>query len=120
MNDWNKMLQQTKDAITSYELAAESLQGVLLGQGYIVRCQGLPLAFDIKAGVVSNPRTSQPQTATRFTLDDAARVAADVKNGNGTAGEVVHVRHAIVDSLVEQRELLALLEAHSKTTSKQH
>lgn len=113
------MLQQTKNAITSYELAAESLRGVLLGQGYIVQCQGIPLAFEIHNGVVSKPTTAQPQMATRFTLDDAAIVAAQVKNGNGTTGEVVHVRHAIASALFEQRELLALLQAHTETTSVQ-
>jgi hypothetical protein len=120
MNDWNNMLQQTKNAITSYELAAESLQGVLLGQGYIVVCQGLPLTFDIKNGQANNPRTSQPHMAVRFSLRDATAIAAEVKNGNGIAGEAVHVGDAIADALVEQRELLALLEANSNTTSNQH
>jgi hypothetical protein len=117
--DWKDMLTSTRNAITSYELAAKSLQGVLLGQGFVVRCQGLCLAFDIDAGVVLNPQFSQPQMATRFSKDDAVRVADEVKNGNGIAGEAVHVRDAIADALVEQRELLALLEDHSNTTSNQ-
>ena len=117
MQVWNETIANTKNAITSYELAAQSLQRALLGQGYIVRCQGLCLAFDIDAGRVSNPRTSQPQMATRFSQRDAEAVAADVKNGNGTPGEAVHVSQAIADALAEQRELLALLEEHTKTTS---
>lgn len=118
-NDWKAMLQQTQNAITSYELAAESLQGVLLGHPYVVQVEGIPLAFEIENGVVTKPSTSQPQLATRFTLEDAAIVAAQVKNGNGTAGEVVHVRHAIASAIAGQRELLALLEAHTNTTSDQ-
>lgn len=93
---------------------------MLLGEGYVVLCQGLPLAFDIEHGVVTNPRVTAPQKATRFTLDDAARVAVQVKNGNGTHGEVVHVRHAVATALVGQRELLALLEANTKTQSNKH
>lgn len=120
MNEFTKMIAETREVIAEYERAADGLRNVLLGQGYIVCCQGLPLAFDIERRRVSNPRTCAPHLATRFTLDDAANVARDVKNGNDAPGEVVHVRHAIAHCLVEQRELLAQLESHvSKTTSKQ-
>lgn len=114
MNDWSNMIEQTREAIATYQRAGEALRGVMLGQGYVVVCQGLPLAFDIEAGMVKNPRPSEPQKATRFTLDDAARVAKEVKNGNGTQGEVMHVRHAIVDAILEQQSLLSLLESHTK------
>lgn len=117
MTDWNKMIEQTRAAIAEYEQAAESLEGVLLGQGYVVVCQELTLAFDIKDGVVTNPRTTAPQLATRFTLDDAGRVADEVKNGNDQPGEVMHVRHAIAAAIAGQRELLCLLEAHTDATS---
>lgn len=117
MNDWNNMLQQTRAAIETYKLVANSLDSVMLGQCYVVRCQALPLAFDVDADLVTNPRPSPPQLATRFSLDDAARVAALVKNGNGEVGEVVHVRHAIVEAMAAQRELLAILEENSNTTS---
>lgn len=117
MNTWNDTLQATRNSITQLEMAAESLKHVLLGQGYIVRCEGLCLAFTIEAGKVSNPVTAQPQMATRFSLRDAEAVAADVKNGNGTAGEAVHVTEAVRDALEGQRELLALLVAHTEKQS---
>jgi hypothetical protein len=105
------MISAMKTTIATYERAAESLQGVLLGQGFIVRCQGLCLTFDIEAGHAINPTTSQPQRAVRFTREDAQRIASVVKNGNGIAGEAVHVRQAIMDELTNERDLLALLEA---------
>lgn len=117
MNDWINMIEETRQAIARYERAGEALRGVVLEQGYVVVCQGLTLAFDIEDGVAMNPRTADPQKATRFTLEDAALVAKLVKNGNGTAGEVVHVRHAIVDAILEQKELLAMLEAHTNKAS---
>lgn len=113
MNDWTNMIEQTREAIARYRRAGDALRGVMLGQGYVVVCQGLPLAFDIEDGVVKNPRPSEPQKATRFTLEDAAQVAKEVKNGNGTPGEVMHVRHAIVDAILEQQALLTTLEEHT-------
>lgn len=119
MNDWNATLQATRNTIASYQLVADSLRGVLLGQGFIVLCQDIPLAFDIEDGCAVRPRSSQPQTATRFTRENAELVAAGVQNGNGMAGEVMHVRDAIEAALAEQRDLLALLEDHTNTASNQ-
>jgi hypothetical protein len=113
MTDWNNMLDKTRAAITGYELALDGLIDASLLQAYVVVCQDLPLAFDLAEGGAFNPRTVPPQLATRFTLDDAARVACQVQNGNGIQGEVVHIRHAIATALAGQRELLAVLLEHS-------
>lgn len=114
MNDWNDMLEKTRAAITGYELALDSLADATLLQPYVIRCQELPLAFDLVEVEPLNPRPVPPQLATRFTLKDAERIARQVRNGNGAEGEVVHVRHAIAAALANQRELLALLVENSK------
>lgn len=113
MTDWNNMLDKTRAAITGYELALDGLVDVSLLQAYVVVCQDLPLTFDVVDGQAFNPRTAPPQLATRLTLDAAAQVARQVRNGNGIQGEVVHVRHAIAAALARQRELLAVLLEHS-------
>lgn len=114
MTDWNNMLEQTRATITGYEMALDSLADATLLQPYVIRCQGIPLAFDLVEVEPLNPRPVPPQLATRFTLQDAARIAPQVKNGNHAQGEVVHVRHAIATALADQRELLALLLEHTE------
>lgn len=116
----NDLIADTKRAIAEYEQAAELVRGVILGQGFVVRCEGVYVSFDIDAaGLVKNPRPSQPHQATRFTRADAALVAATVKNGSGTAGEIVHVRDAIDAVLANQRDLLAVLQAHENQAAGQ-
>ena len=106
-----EMMQTLRTAITGYELAAEQLDGVILGQGFVVRCQGVFLEFDVDgAGLVTNPRSTRPQLATRFTRSDATRIAATVRNGNDMAGEVVHVRDAVAQELRATRLLLERLQ----------
>lgn len=113
MKDWIDMLEQTRATVVGYELLLESLIGVKLEKGFIVLCDGLPLVFEIEDGQAFNPRRAAPQLATRFGLDDAAHVAAGVKNDNAQHGEVAHVRHAVAAALAEARDLLALLEDHT-------
>lgn len=117
MTDWNNMLEQTRAAITGYEMALDALFDLPLPQAYVVVCQGLPLLFDVIDGVATNPRPERPQLATRFVLNDAAVVGRQVLNGNGQQGEVMHVRHAIAEALARQRELLGILIENSKSPS---
>jgi hypothetical protein len=109
MTDWNNMLEQTRAAIAGYEMALDSMGYTPMLKPYVIRCENIPLAFDLVEVEPLNPRPVPPQLATRFTLQDAAWIAPQVKNGNGAQGEVVHVRHAIATALANQRELLALL-----------
>ena len=114
----NDLIADTQTAIAEYEQAGQALQGVILGQGFVVRCEGLYLTFDVdQTGRVSNPQPSQPHRARRFTRADATTVAACIKNGNGAAGEVVHVRQAIAESLEGQRFLLSRLQEHNINTT---
>jgi hypothetical protein len=116
-----EMMQNLRTAITGYEMAAEQLDGVILGQGFVVRCQGVYLAFDIDgAGLVTNPRPSRPQMATRFTRSDASRIAATVRNGADAAGEVVHVRDAVAQELRVTRELLEQLQEREAVATGQY
>jgi hypothetical protein len=106
-----EMMQNLRTAITGYEQAAEQLDGVILGQGFVVRCQGVYLDFDVDgAGLVTNPRMTRPQQAMRFTRSDASRIAASVRNGAEVAGEAVHVRDAVAQELRVTRDLLEQLQ----------
>lgn len=88
-----------------------SLQGVLLGHGYVVRCQGLTLAFDVNqvTKVASAPRTCPLRSAPRYTKQDAETLAAAVKNGNGARGQAVHIVDALKEAIAELDNLLAQL-----------
>jgi len=92
-----------------------SLGCLSLSDGYIIRCQGLCMTFDVDgAGVLSNARVAGgPDKAMRFTRNNAARIAPAVKNGNGTVGESIHVRDALQESIAELGRLIDQLEAHA-------
>lgn len=106
--------QTITEAIAGYERAAAALENVLLGQSFIVCCEGIYLAFDIdpQTREVSKPRSTRPQLATRFTKGDAERVAQSVFNGHGQKGQAVNVADAIRTALAENRKLLAAIEAN--------
>ena len=68
------------------ELASRDagLRNVMLGNGYVVRCAGLFMAFDVdpKTLRASNPRPiGSILGAQRFTQRDAEMLAAATKNG---------------------------------------
>ena len=106
--------QTIKEAIASYERAAAALDNVLLGRAFIVCCEGVYLTFDIDPNTqaVTNPRSTRPQNATRFTKSDAERVAQSVLNGHNHKGHAVHVGEAIRAVLAENRKLLTVIEAN--------
>lgn len=113
-----EMMQGLQAAIAGYQVAAEQLDGVILGQGFVVRCQGVYLDFDVDgAGLVTNPRSTRPHQAVRFTRSDATKIAATVRNGNDEAGEVVHVRDAVAQELRVTRELLEQLQERAAIDS---
>ncbi len=90
------------------------LRNVLLGNGYIVRCAGLFMAFDVdpKTLRASNPRPiGSSLGAQRFTQRDAEMLAAATKNGAGDQAEAVHVADAVRQELDGVRKLIARIEA---------
>ena len=112
-----EIMQALRTSITGYEMAAEQLQGVILGQGFVVRCQGVYLEFDLEgtvATIATNPRAARPNLATRFTRSDATHLAASVSNGNQVAGEVVHVRDAIAQEIQGLQQLLEQLQQRTE------
>lgn len=91
--------------------ALDMLQGVLLGQGHVVRCGGLTLGFDVDptTKIASNPRTVPLLRAPRYTREDARTLAAATRNGNGEQGEAVHIKDAIAQAIAELDRILAAL-----------
>lgn len=92
-------------AIGELERARVGLSNILLGEGYIVRVQGVCVdyAIDPTTRKVTTDGTGQPHRVRRFTKADAEHLAAITLNGNKVAGEAVHVRHAVEQSLEELR-----------------
>lgn len=84
------------------------------GAGYIVVVEDFPMTYDIEETngqrLAVNPTLCSPEKARRFTLRDAARVAADTKNGNGTRGVAVHWMEAVEQQIAKLDELIETLQ----------
>jgi len=101
-----EILHSFVDYRDSMELALENLEGVLLGHGYIIVCDGLALLFDDSP----NPSPTTPDKASRFEKEQAEELAPKVKNGLGIKGEVVHVKDAIRSAIDRCSKSINLLE----------
>lgn len=89
----------------------DQLDNVLIGQAYVVRCQGLTLGFDFDATrTVTGTRTVPLTKAPRFTRRDAETLAQAVRNGNNQPGEAVHIVVALRNAITEVDRLLAALD----------
>lgn len=102
------------DYLNELKAARESLRGVLMGQGYIVIVQGVALKFDLVNKSVSNPQPTSPHLATRFSFEDACKLAREVKNGNDESGQAIHVNTALDQFILEHTQLVELMKKHSK------
>lgn len=92
--------------IEELEAARDRSSNVLLGEGFVVTCGGLSLKFDIANKTATNPTTTRPELATRFTRRDAESVAANVTNGKGEKGKAVFVRDAIIQLIEETKSVI--------------
>ncbi|WVR18131.1 hypothetical protein JXVLWARM_CDS_0080 [Burkholderia phage Bm1] len=82
--------------------------------GWIVRsAANIALTFTITPnGRVTDPKMAGgPHKAHRFTARDARRVAADVVDGAGAAGNHVHVKQAVQDEIDNLTKIIQQLEA---------
>lgn len=114
-NEFQNIIDEFKLEISQLENELHKLDDVLLGQGFIVRMEGLCIKFDVDAsGNVTNPCHAKSYRATRFELSDAKRIAASVQNGNGVAGEAIHVKQAIQEQIEQMRNVCAALEKLEK------
>lgn len=94
------------------EQARAQLDGVLLGEGWIVACEGVYLSFTITDGQVSEPRHTSPERCTRFTRRDAERIAANVRNGRNTRAEAIHILDALRQELDGCARSLRMVSAY--------
>lgn len=109
--DKQQMIEQLTEDRAELSAARERLSGVLLGNGYVVRCQGLTLTFTVDPqGNASAPKTCPLLRAPRYTKRDAETLAAATKNGNGAQGEAVHIMDALDYSIAEVDRLLGVLK----------
>ena len=109
-----------KANVAKYEEQRASFNNVLLGQGYIVGivCGGNNvLTYNVKFESVGNGMKKvkdflleDPINCVRFDKETAAKVAACVKNGNGTVGEAIHITKALEMRIASFKESIAFLE----------
>lgn len=103
----NSLEEQAADATT----ALDGLSRTLLGHGYIVVIEGIPIRFNSYDRIATNPRPSSLGMATRFTQEDATRIASLCQNGHGAPGRAVHLADAYRERLAEITATRAYLEA---------
>lgn len=91
--------------IARLESELASLSNVLLGQGWIVRNEGVHIKFEMKDNVCGAPSVCPVWSATRFSEGDAKRVAAVTFNGRNNPAEAVHITTALRDQLNETKRI---------------
>lgn len=96
------------------EQARAKLDGVLLGEGWVVACEGVYLSFTITNGLVSDPRHTTPDQCMRFTRRDAERIAASVRNGRNTRGRAIHILDALRQKLDDCARSLRMVGANDQ------
>lgn len=118
MDTLESLKQSTPEFFKAYDdnlAALRGLSNILLGQGFIVMINDMAVRpeLTIKEGIqrgghyVLTSATACPiASAPRFTKQDAERLAAGIKNGNGAIGRAVHIRHALSDAIVKHEALI--------------
>lgn len=97
-------------------LSQRSMQGVLLGQGYIVTSDsGTPLGFHTKRedGVtrVTDAYHCGHEKWSMFTQKDAENVAASTFDGHGKPGRAIHINDYLKEALEMVDKCLDSLDA---------
>jgi hypothetical protein len=98
LNKENPMnvLKSLQQALADHKADLALLDGVLLGQGFIVTIGGFALSFDGN----KTPAITRPGRADRFDQATAERIAERVHNANGETGRAIHVRAALLEAII--------------------
>ena len=105
--EYNKAKKRLVEAQRAYE----SGKHALLGQGFVVTVEGVPINYDSKTGQVT---WANPDTAMRFTAKDAQKLAAKVQNGNNHRGVVSYWMSLMPPYIKELEHLISVLEDYLK------
>lgn len=107
------VLEDFRGSLAQLEAARAQLRNVLLEQGFVVVIGDLTVRFTVENGVASDPAPCPPHLATRFSRENAERIAAACGNGLGETGRAVHVREAIERAISTVSGLLARFVAEA-------
>lgn len=107
------MIVALEDQLTDLRLRKKVFTRALVGQAYVVRCEGITLCFDVDPAtrVVSNPRSVALLSAPRYSKESAEMLAKECTNGNGVQAVAVHVMDAIDQEVAELDRVLTALKA---------
>ena len=102
---------KAKKRLTEAQRAYESGKHALLGQGFVVTVEGVPINYDNRTGKVT---WAHPDTAKRFTAKDAKKLASKVQNGNNRHGVVSYWMSLMPTYIKELENLVSVLEDYLK------
>ena len=94
--------------------ALEALDGVLLGQGYIIMAGDLAIVPKLThqpggKWLLTGATPCQVTEAPQFDIDTAATIAISIKNGAGIPGRHVHIRQALLEAIESNKILITAL-----------
>lgn len=107
----NESLKQFRESLAEMQRSRESLENVLLGQGWIVKLSGMGTTYKVENKLVTDVQLTQIHRAMRFTKQDAETVALSVQNGAGEKGIAIHIREALDIAINEMQQLIQHLES---------
>lgn len=90
--------------------ARDMLDGVLLGQGFIIMINDNAIQpelapLDGNRWILKSATPCPIAKAQRFEQDTAERLAAGIKNGHGTQARAVHIREALTQAIADFEQL---------------
>lgn len=103
--------RKAKDRLQEASRAYEAGKYALLGQGFVVTVEGVPINYDNRTKQVT---WAHPDRAMRFTSKDARKLALRVRNGNGYNGEVNYWMSLMPDYMKELEHLISVIEEYFK------
>lgn len=104
-----ELMEMLNDDLTALKEKLARLDGVLLGEGYVLMSNGMALAFDIDdQRRLSNPRPVGLDGTGYLMLakEEAERIAANVFDGGGKPAEAMHIRAALQQAIADQTALI--------------
>lgn len=107
------VIAEFEQSLNDAKRALDMLQGVLLGQGFIVvAAGGFALNFTIENHIATAPRPIKTSMAPRFSKLDAIHLAASVKDGRGDRAKAVHIKDALAADIANlEGIILSMREA---------
>lgn len=112
--DKHSLKIQLQQSLEDSQRQMDMLQGVILGQGYIVMVGESPIRFVADgSGYAVTAGVGKAAFVNRFTQEKAEEIAALVHNGHGEKGKAVFVRDAILMEIARIQSVIGYIDGEA-------